>query len=133
MGYGGPIEIDGLKLYSNWGGASFTARAAARVVRLMLREGNWEGRPLISAAAVRATTSDAGTPGQCGIGWWSARENENRAVPRDAYYALGAQEQIAMGIPSRNVIVIRNGGTLGGSSSASFFPPLMQALDARKP
>lgn len=133
VGYGKAIEVDGLPLYAPWGGAAFTARAAARLVRLMLREGDWEGRQLISAAAVRATTSDAGTPGQCGIGWWSARESENAAVPRDAYYALGAQEQIAMGIPSRGIIVIRNGGTLGASSSSSFFPPLMKALDARQP
>src|SRR5690242_17961767 len=31
IGYGHAYELDGLKLYANWGGANFTARAAARV------------------------------------------------------------------------------------------------------
>jgi CubicO group peptidase (beta-lactamase class C family) len=127
-GYGKPVEIDGLALVAPWGGGAFTARAAARVVRLMLREGNWDGEQLIKASAVRATTEDAGTPGACGIGWWSAKESTNATVPRDAFYARGAQDQIAMGIPSRKIIVIRNGGALGEAQATAFFTPLMNAL-----
>ena len=31
IGYGRAYEVDGLKLYANWGGGNFTARAAARI------------------------------------------------------------------------------------------------------
>ena len=42
IGYGRAYEVDGLKLYANWGGASFTARAAARVGQLMMLQGQVE-------------------------------------------------------------------------------------------
>ncbi len=74
VGYGQTTTVDGLPLVGAWGGGGFTARTAARVGRLMLREGNWEDRQLISSQAVRATTTDAGTPGPCGIGWWTNTE-----------------------------------------------------------
>ncbi|MCI0539879.1 MAG: beta-lactamase family protein [Verrucomicrobiales bacterium] len=70
-GYGKTETVDGLPLVGSWGGGSFTARATARIGRLMLREGNWEGRQLLSAEAVRQITSDAGMPGPNGMGWWS--------------------------------------------------------------
>jgi CubicO group peptidase (beta-lactamase class C family) len=130
MGYDKPFLVEGRSQYGTWGGAAFTARAAARVVRLMMRAGNWEGRQLIKAEAVRATTSDAGTPGACGIGWWCGKETAHAALPRDAYYAAGAQDQLALALPSLNVIVVRNGGALGGSASQLFFTPLMEALAA---
>ena len=47
IGYGRAYEVDGLQLYANWGGASFTARAAARVGQLMMLQGMWNGRELI--------------------------------------------------------------------------------------
>ncbi len=47
VGYGKSFRTDGLEIVPNWGGAKFTARATARIGRLMLRKGNWEGRQLI--------------------------------------------------------------------------------------
>ena len=38
------ITVDGLPLVPNWAGASFTARATARLGRLLLRQGDWQGR-----------------------------------------------------------------------------------------
>jgi CubicO group peptidase (beta-lactamase class C family) len=43
VGYGKTCVVDGLPLVGSWGGGGYTARAAARVGRLMLREGDWEG------------------------------------------------------------------------------------------
>ena len=42
VGYGQTYEVNGLPLVANWGGGSFSARATARVGRLMLKKGNWE-------------------------------------------------------------------------------------------
>ncbi|MDO8539180.1 MAG: serine hydrolase [Opitutaceae bacterium] len=134
VGYGQTVTVDGLPLVASWGGGGFTARATARVARLMLREGDWEGRQLIKREAVRAVTTDAGTPGNCGIGWWSNNDGTVAALPRDAYWGSGAQHQIVLVIPSLKVIAVRNGGSLSASESHGrardkfFFEPLIKAL-----
>ena len=82
VGYNKTFTVAGLPLVAAWGGGGYAARAAARLGRLMLRQGNWEGQQLLSREAVRLVTSDAGTPGICGIGWWSNNEGDCASVPR---------------------------------------------------
>jgi CubicO group peptidase (beta-lactamase class C family) len=41
IGYGRPYDVDGLALWANWGGGSFTARAAARIGQWMMHGGAW--------------------------------------------------------------------------------------------
>lgn len=62
IGYGRAYEVDGLSLWANWGGASFTARATARVAEWLMLGGEWEGRQLVRRDAVRRALSDAGMP-----------------------------------------------------------------------
>src|SRR5450432_657931 len=62
IGYGRAYEVDGLKLYANWGGATFTARAAARIGQLMMLRGQWSGRELIRREVVRKVFTDQGLP-----------------------------------------------------------------------
>ena len=138
VGYGQTLTVDGLPLVASWGGGGFTARATARVARLMLREGDWEGRRLISRDAVRAVTSDAGLPGSGAIGWWSNNEGAVVGLPRDAYWGAGAQHQIVLVIPSLKLIAVRNGGALAGATydnarDTMFFQPLMKAIGNDKP
>ena len=136
VGYGQTAMVDGLPLVGAWGGGNFTARATAQVARLMLQEGNWEGRPLLRAEAVRATTNDPRTAGSGGIGWWSNHAGGVAALPRDAYWGAGAGHQTVLILPSRRLIAVRNGGVLSGAVSydhardALFFQPLMQAIGA---
>ena len=63
-GYGGgePVEMDGLRIYANWGGAAYSPDAVARVGRLMLRKGVWEGRRILDPKWVEAAIRDAGAP-----------------------------------------------------------------------
>ena len=137
IGYGKTFDVDGLPLVPSWGGGGFTTRAAARLARLMLREGNWDGRQLIKREAVRAITSDAGTPGGAGIGWWSNAEGASAALPRDAYTARGAQHQIVLVIPSLKIIAVRNGPQpLGPNNDAIetvYYAPLRAAMNAAPP
>ena len=104
--------VDGLPLVGSWGGGGYTARAVARVGRLMLRDGNWDGTQLLSKEAVREVTSDAGTPGDNGIGWWSNNDGRHAKMPRDAFWGAGAGHQILLVVPSLNLIMVRNGETL---------------------
>ena len=133
VGYGKTVNVEGLPLVGSWGGGGYTARATARVARLMLREGDWDGRRLITREAVRAVTSDAGLPGSGAIGWWSNNEGAVSGMPRDAYWGSGAQHQIVLVIPSLKLIAVRNGGALASSGydnarDAFFFQPLLKAI-----
>lgn len=111
-GYGKTETVAGLTLVAPWGGGSYSANAVARVGRLMLRDGDWDGRPLLSAEAVRATVSDAGTPHHGGMGWWTNGDGDLGRVPADAFTAQGAGHQVLLVVPSWNLIAVRNGGPL---------------------
>jgi CubicO group peptidase (beta-lactamase class C family) len=132
-GYGKTFVVDGLPLVGAWGGGGFTARAAARVGRLMLRQGDWDGRQLVAATAIRQTTHTSGLPGDGGIGWWTNAGARVPALPADAFWAAGAGGQVLLVVPSLQLIVVRNGGNLDdGDNDVAvakyFFTPLMQAL-----
>ena len=104
----------------------------------MLRQGDWEGQRLFTPEAARQVTSDAGTPGTCGIGWWSNNERPCPSVPRDAFWGAGAGHQILLVVPSLKLIVVRNGQLLAPIPPASsgyatpvykyLFDPLMEAV-----
>jgi CubicO group peptidase (beta-lactamase class C family) len=120
-GYGKTFTVDGLPLVGSWGGGNFTARAVARIGRLVLREGDWEGTRILSKKAVRQMTEDAGLPGHCGMGWWTNGGGRYTPLPKDAVWGAGAGDQVLLVIPSLNLIMVRNGQTLE--------PPPPQAPD----
>lgn len=138
-GYGETVELNGLPLIGTWGGGAFTGRAAARVGRLMLREGNWDGKQLIRAESIRRTTSDSGLPGAVNCGWWTNGQNRVPALPRDAFWAAGAGGQTLLIVPSMRLIMVRNGDRLSSEQnddalSKYVFTPLMQTrLPAKQP
>jgi CubicO group peptidase (beta-lactamase class C family) len=134
IGYNKTFAVDGLPLVGSWGGGEYTVRSTARVGRLMLREGDWEGRRLISAEAVQLVTRDAGTPGNCGMGWWNNTEGGSPELPRDAFWGSGAGHQVLFVVPSLNLIAVRNGNTLATETEhrealrVHLFRPLVEAV-----
>ena len=129
VGYGKTYTVAGLPLVGTWGGGNFSPRATARVGRLMLREGDWDGKRLISAASVRATTADAGTPDLWGMGWWTNADGRYPKLPKDAYWGLGAGDQILLVVPSLKLVAVRNGGALGPTDRGRLlFDPLAEAV-----
>lgn len=130
VGYGQTVTVDGLPLVCSWGGGNYTARAAAHVGRLMLREGDWDGKQLVSRDAVRQITSDAGTPGNCGVGWWSNNNARYEKLPRDAFWGSGAGHQILLVVPSLKLIAVRNGDALGPAKAepSQYHEPVRQFL-----
>jgi CubicO group peptidase (beta-lactamase class C family) len=123
IGYGEKSYlVDNMQLYATWGGASFTARAVARVGRLMLSNGEWQGNQLVGREWVKAMTAyglqpeadknfrDPKTaPGLC---WWTNYKSKFFFLPRDAFFGLGSGQQILLVIPSLDLIVVRNGKNL---------------------
>jgi len=134
VGYGRTYIVDSLPLVGSWGGGGYTARAVARVGRFMLRAGDWQGRRLISAEAVRQVTHDVGTPGNCGIGWWNNNDGVFPELPNDAFWGSGAGHQVVFVVPSLSLIAVRNGGTLEAGIDhhealrIHLFRPLVEAV-----
>ena len=152
IGYGRPYEVDGMSLYANWGGGEYTARAVARVGRLMLRKGEWNRRQLVDPAWVDRVLSYAGTPlpdrpsgnpqPASGLCWWTNSDGVWPSLPRDAFAGAGAGNQVLLVVRCRDLIVVRNGELLGDPSEGEgfwggltkyLFTPLMDAFDGRRP
>jgi len=125
-GYGKTEMVDDLPLVASWGGGSYSANATARIARLMLHQGNWDGVQILSKAAVISVVSDAGTPHNGGIGWWSNAHGDLGKAPPDAFSGEGAGHQIVFVVPSLNLIAVRNGGLL--RSDVEYHTALRQFL-----
>lgn len=118
IGYGRTYEVDGLKLYANWGGGRYTPRATARVGQLMLHQGRWNGRQIVARASVRRMVAFVppslpweGTvrkvaPALC---WWTNILHGWPNVPRDLIRGGGAGNQLLYVIPSLDLIIVRYG------------------------
>jgi CubicO group peptidase (beta-lactamase class C family) len=150
IGYGRAYEVDGLQLYANWGGASFTARAAARVAQLMMLQGQWNGRELIRRDVVKKVLTDQEMPRPgrgpanpapgSGLAWYTNQDGIWPKAPRDAFAGSGANHQVVIAAPSLDLIVVRNGEALGDTRAGHWGPvydllmkPLMEAVTERAP
>lgn len=121
IGYRKTFQTGGLDLVANWGGAGFTPRAAARIGRLMLRKGNWEGEQLIDSFLVKRAVDYSGmalsgdSPPSylpSGLAWFCNYNGTFPRLPCDAFLAYGAGNRVVIVIPSKNMIVVRNGGNM---------------------
>lgn len=118
-----------IPLVANWGGSNLTARAVARLGRLMLRQGNWEGTQILDPDAVQQAISYAGMPlpeqretdpaPGSGLCWYTNFDGIWPDVPRDAFGGAGAGHQLLLVIPSQNLLVVRLGNELRPATSFS--------------
>ncbi len=150
IGYGQAYEVDGLKLYANWGGATFTPRAAARVGQLMMRQGTWNGRELIRRDIVKKVLTDQGMPHPprsalepapaSGLAWYVNSDGVWPAAPRDTFAGAGASHQVIVVCPSLDLVVVRNGEWLEdpkqpfwGAVYDLLIKPLMESVTVKAP
>lgn len=105
----------------------------ARLGHLMLHRGRWGNEQVISASYLQqATTGTAANPGHGFLIWLNAGDTHKGTrigrplpidrpllpgTPRDAYGAMGAMGQMTVVVPSRNLVIVRNGGPGGGAST----------------
>jgi CubicO group peptidase (beta-lactamase class C family) len=146
IGYGATYTVEGLPLVANWGGGSMTARQIARVGRLMLQGGAWEGPRILDPDLVAQALTYGGTalPDRgpdnpvpaSGLCWYTNEDGVWPQVPPDAFAGGGAGHQLLLGVPSLDLVVVRQGEHLDGDQKAGFwgpayrqlFEPLMRAL-----
>ena len=154
LGYNKTYMIDSLPLVPGWGGGGFTANAVARVGRLMLRRGNWQGKQLIDSSLVeKAVRFDPANNREfehdvlnsnnpfleTTLGWYSNHTGIWKFLPRDAFAGAGAQNQLLLVVPSLDLIVVRFGDQLYGRSKGDsahlgierfLFNPVIEAISA---
>jgi len=140
IGYDCPYLVDGLRVFANWGGGEFTARATASIGRLMLRRGDWEGRRLIASSWVDRALTDAGMPRpagglpdgtqyESGLCWWVNGDGSWSQAPRDAFVGAGAGDQVLLVVPSLNLIVVRYGDDdLDDWQESGWWSPIVKHL-----
>ncbi len=112
IGYGKVYNLDSLNLYATWGGASYTPRAVARVGRLMLRQGNWEGQQLVESTWAKRMVTQVDSRFSSGLCWRTNANSDWGALPRDAYATAGSGHKVLLVVPSLSLIVVRLGGRL---------------------
>lgn len=129
---------------TNYYSARSTARDLARIGELVLGGGTWSGRRLIGAEMLQALIGPSQTLNPSyGLLWWSnARPGADAlgqgsslrlpSAPRDTVAALGAGGQALLVVPSRNLIVVRQGDAPGSATFADdLLATTFRALDDR--
>jgi CubicO group peptidase (beta-lactamase class C family) len=143
--YGQSYNVDGMTLYSFSSGASYTARAVARMGQLVLDGGEWNGMKVFNdiqlkqlLASCRAPTSGEqptfAHPNPGG-GWWLNTNGLMPALPRDALIGFGNKDECLLVVPSLDLVVVRLGDSLEPGRQDTLqvpyeklFAPLMQAI-----
>ncbi|MBU2168136.1 MAG: beta-lactamase family protein [Alphaproteobacteria bacterium] len=110
---------------TNYYSAASTARDLWAFGRMVMQGGRWQGRQLISADYVtRMITASQPLNRSYGLLWW-VNEKEGLDVlarpggrrfpnaPHDTYAALGAGGQVILIVPSRQLILVRQGDPPG--------------------
>ena len=89
----------------------------ARVGRLLLRAGKWQGRRLIESHIIEEATTAKWNPGAGHYGLTFHVHALSRdlypATPDDAYHSAGAGHQVLLVIPSLKLVAVRFGEDLG--------------------
>jgi CubicO group peptidase (beta-lactamase class C family) len=93
-------------------GITITHRALARIGYLYLREGDWNGRRILSREFISAATRPTDLPSfvpYYAFYWGSNGRGTFRALPDDAYWALGLGDSVVVVCPSLDIVAVRLG------------------------
>jgi len=136
-----------------YAGLKTTCLDLARFGYLMLRDGSWDGEPVVSADYVEQATGESSTPLNAAYGWlWWLNHRGPIGSPRmattgaadapiadgqlvpdapdDVFWALGFNNQIVAVIPSEGVVAVRMGAGPPPGSPFTQAELTMGVLDA---
>ncbi len=110
------LETDAWGNYIITGFDYASTRDWARIGLLYLRDGVWQGQRLLPEGWTRFVATPAPGDPSRGYGglFWLNRGGAMPHVPEDAYWAAGYMGQTTMVIPSRDLVVVRQGPSPGG-------------------
>ncbi|MGH2953962.1 MAG: serine hydrolase domain-containing protein [Solirubrobacterales bacterium] len=118
------LETDPYGQYIASGATYTTARDLARLGLLHLNRGRFAGERIVSRRWVRFVRTPAPTASGYGGLWWLNGERQHfEGVPESAYFASGAFGQIALVVPSHNLVISRLGFTFPDDPAIGDFAP----------
>jgi len=107
------VEIEGKLMQSvsggaHWGGGLWISTLDhARVGLLMLNNGAWNGRQLISKGWIEASTMPCALNANYGLMWWLNTSGEQApAAPRNNYFAKGVGSNIVWIDPTHQMVSV---------------------------
>jgi CubicO group peptidase (beta-lactamase class C family) len=104
--------VHGLKSREFASGLTITHRALARIGYLYLREGEWNGRRILSREFIRTATRPTGLPSfvpYYAFYWGSNGRGTFPDMPVDAYWAFGLGDSFVLVCPSLDIVAVRLG------------------------
>jgi len=127
--------------------------AMARIGYLMLREGQWNGREILTRKyarlasrtppgheklAVRLPETHSNAAPHYGLLWWNNADKTLRDVPADAYWSWGLYDSLIVVIPSLDIVAARAGKSWRREQGADhydvlkpFLVPIAQSVQVR--
>ena len=103
------------------------ARDFAKIGRLYLHGGNWNGRQIVSENWVKRSLSVEGKKNKFySYQWWHTLDinKDNKAVPANDFFADGLLGQFIYVYPEKNIIIVR----LGKKEGMHGWPTVMKAI-----
>ena len=121
------INIDSRKrdVAHTFGGVSLTMKDLAKIGRLYLNGGIWDGKRIVSEEWIRQTTAyDTSNEGYH-FNWYNMSSVGAEKDEYPGYYALGIGHQVLYVNPYKHLIMVRVGQ---GSRNSTFAPLLFEQL-----
>jgi len=112
-----------------------TARDWARFALLHMQDGVWQGERILPEGWVKFITqpAPANKARDYGAFFWLNAGKRFKSLPEDMYWPSGHFGQVAMIIPSRRLIVVRQGWSQRGGFDEYIEQVMQQILGALKP
>jgi len=148
-----PATIEGVARREFGAGIHANVDAMARIGYLMLREGQWNGREILTREyarlasrtppgheklPVRLPENHSNAAPHYGLLWWNNADRTLRDVPADAYWSWGLYDSLIVVIPSLDIVVARAGKSWKREKVADhyavlkpFLVPIAQSVQVR--
>jgi CubicO group peptidase (beta-lactamase class C family) len=125
------LEPDAAGTFIGSSYALATARDWAKFGQLYLQDGIWEGQRLLPKGwrdYVTQYTPQSGA-NSYGAGFWTLEHSELAGLPRDTFYANGFQGQYVIVVPSRSLVLVRLGASLGPDGIWQLLGDIISAMN----
>lgn len=102
----------------------------AKFGQLYLDDGVWNGKRILPEGWVEYVTRHTPESGEnsYGAGFWTVEHNNPACLPADTFYANGFQGQYVIVIPSRSLVIVRLGASLGPDGVWQLVQDLVSAM-----
>lgn len=147
-----PATIEGVQRREFGAGIHANVDAMARIGYLMLREGQWKGREILTREYarmaprtppghekldVRRPETYSSAARHYGLLWWNNADRTLKDVPADAYWSWGLYDSLIVVIPSLDIVAARAGQSWNREEGEDhyevlkpFFVPIVQSIAA---